>query len=72
MQGRIFFDNDIDLSALASTTQGFTRVDLEGLLHWLVMFKDACSRKRIFKLRRLTSKLPLKEFGEESLKKSFE
>ncbi|MCD7462863.1 hypothetical protein HAX54_049551 [Datura stramonium] len=32
MQRRISLDTDIDLSAVASATQGFTRVDLEGLL----------------------------------------
>ncbi|XP_009803161.1 vesicle-fusing ATPase-like [Nicotiana sylvestris] len=32
MQRRIFFDTDIDLSAIASATEGLSIVDVEGLL----------------------------------------
>ncbi|XP_060193817.1 vesicle-fusing ATPase-like [Lycium barbarum] len=78
MQRRVFFDTDIDLSAVASATQGFTRVDLEGLLQ--TAFENALFRGfqgRMFKLegiqiKKVDIQMALKNFGKESLVKTFE
>ncbi|PHT50871.1 hypothetical protein CQW23_10618 [Capsicum baccatum] len=71
IQKCIFFDNDIDLSAIAAATQGFSRVDLESLLHTALEyalarnFQGHIFNEKDIQIKKVDVEIALKDFGKK-------